>query len=58
MLATIDERVKQSVAAGKSLEQVKAERPAKEWEGRFTNSFVTSDHPIEEAYAAAKAVDR
>ena len=35
MLATIDERVKKSVAAGRSLEQVKAERPTKEWDERF-----------------------
>lgn len=53
MVATIDDRVKKAAAAGKSLEQIKAERPAKEWEGRFTNSFVTSDHPIEEAYREA-----
>jgi cyclase len=58
MLVTIDERVKKSVAAGKSLDQVKAERPAMEWEKRFTNSFVTSDHPIEEAYEAAKVLAR
>ena len=52
MLATIHERVKKSVAAGKSLEQVKAERPTKEWDERFPDSFVTSDHVVEEAYRA------
>ena len=55
MLATIDERVKKSVAAGRSLEQVKAERPTKEWDERFPQSFVTSDHVVEEAYRAATA---
>lgn len=52
MLATIHERVRKSVAAGKSLEQVKAERPTKEWDQRFPDSFVTSDHVVEEAYRA------
>ncbi len=55
MLATIHERVKKSVAAGKSLEQVKAERPTKEWDDRFPGSFVTSEHVVEEAYRAAAA---
>lgn len=53
MLVTIYERVKRSVAAGKSLEQVKAERPTKEWDERLPASFVTSDHVVEEAYRAA-----
>jgi hypothetical protein len=45
----------EAVAAGRSLEQVKAERPAREWEDRFPHSFVTSDHVVEEAYRAATA---
>ena len=53
MLVTINERVRNSVAAGKTLEQVKAERPTREWDGRFPQSFVTSDHVIEEAFTAA-----
>jgi glyoxylase-like metal-dependent hydrolase (beta-lactamase superfamily II) len=53
MLATIYARVKKSADAGKTLEQVKAEQPAKDWEGRFPKSFVTSDHVVEEAYRAA-----
>lgn len=52
MLATIHERVRKSVAAGRSLEQVKAERPTREWDERFPRSFVTSDHVVEEAYRA------
>ena len=52
MLATIHERVKASAAAGRTLEQVKAERPTKEWDGRFPESFVTSEHVVEEAYRA------
>ncbi|MGH9361603.1 MAG: MBL fold metallo-hydrolase, partial [Thermoanaerobaculia bacterium] len=55
MLATIYERVRKSVAAGRSLEEVKAERPTKEWDERFPGSFVTSDHVVEEAYRAASA---
>jgi glyoxylase-like metal-dependent hydrolase (beta-lactamase superfamily II) len=55
MLVTILERVKKQVAAGASLEQVKAARPAREWEGRLPASFVTSDHPVEEAYRAVTA---
>jgi glyoxylase-like metal-dependent hydrolase (beta-lactamase superfamily II) len=50
MLATILERVKAAVAAGRSLEQVKAERPTRDWDERFPRSFVTSDHVVEEAY--------
>lgn len=53
MLTTIHDRVKKLVAAGMSLEQVKVERPTKEWEGRFPGSFVTSDHVVEESYRAA-----
>jgi cyclase len=53
MLATIQARVTKSVAAGRSLEQVKAERPTKEWDDRFPQSFVTADHVVEEAYRAA-----
>jgi cyclase len=53
MLATIYDRVRKSVAAGRSLEQVKAEQPAREWDESFPRSFVTSDHVLEEAYRAA-----
>jgi cyclase len=53
MLVTINERVKKSVAAGMSLEQVKAQRPTREWDGRFPKSFVTSEHVVEEAYRGA-----
>ena len=55
MLATIHERVKKAVAAGTTLEQVKAERPTKEWDERFPGSFVTSDHVVEEAYRAVRS---
>jgi glyoxylase-like metal-dependent hydrolase (beta-lactamase superfamily II) len=50
MLETILQRVKTSAVAGKTLDQVKADRPAGEWEGSFPRSFVTSDHVVEEAY--------
>ena len=52
MLATIHQRVKKAVASGKNLEQIKSERPTKEWDTRFPRSFVTSDHVVEEAYRA------
>jgi hypothetical protein len=38
--------VKKAVAAGATLEQVKAGRPTKEWDQRFPGSFVTSDHVV------------
>jgi glyoxylase-like metal-dependent hydrolase (beta-lactamase superfamily II) len=50
MLVTILERVRKAVAGGATLDQVKAARPAKEWEDRLPASFVTSDHVVEEAY--------
>jgi glyoxylase-like metal-dependent hydrolase (beta-lactamase superfamily II) len=53
MLATIHHRVKTSAAAGRTLDQIKAERPTREWDAGFPGSFVTSDHVVEEAYRAA-----
>lgn len=50
MLRTIHERVKKAVAAGKTVEQIKAQRPTREWDERMIRSFVTSDHVVEEAY--------
>lgn len=55
MLATILDRVKSLAAGGKSLEQVKSARPTKDWDDKLPHSFVTADHPIEEAYRAVKA---
>jgi cyclase len=55
MLVTILESVKKSVTRGKSLEQVKEERPTRKWDDSFPNSFVTSDHVVEEAYRAVTA---
>ena len=53
LLATlILERVGARIAEGASLEQVKRAHPTREWDERFTTSFVTSDHVIEEAYHA------
>jgi cyclase len=54
MLATIHERVKKAVSSGRNLEQIKAQRPTKEWDQRFPRSFVASDHVVEEAYRALK----
>lgn len=55
MLVRILESVQKSVASGKSLEQVKHERPTREWDDGFPKSFVTSDHVVEEAYRAVTA---
>ncbi len=52
MLAGILENVRKAVAAGKSLAEVKQERPTKQWESSVPKSFVTSDHAVEEAYRA------
>ncbi len=53
MLVKILERVRNSAAAGKSIEQIKEERLTREWDGEFPESFVTSDHVIEEAFREA-----
>jgi cyclase len=55
MLVTILESVKRAVASGKSLEQVKDERPTSQWDETFPKSFVTSGHVVEEAYRAVTA---
>ena len=47
--------MKKAVAAGATLEQVKAGRPTKEWDPLFPGSFVTSDHVVEEAYRAVRS---
>ena len=56
MLATILERVSRGVKSGMTLQEVKAERPTKDWDALMTKSFVTSDHVVEEAYRAATAM--
>jgi cyclase len=58
MLVTINERVKKAVAAGLSLEQIKAQKPTQEWDAKLPESFVTSDHVVEEAHRAAVAKAR
>jgi len=58
MLVTINERVKKGVAAGLSLEQIKAQNPTKEWDAKLPHSFVTSDHVVEEVHRAAVAKAR
>ena len=50
MLVTILERVRKSAASGKSIEKIKEERLTREWDDDFPESFVTSDHVIEEAF--------
>ncbi len=58
MPATIFENVRKAAASGKSLEQVKLDRPTREWDGVFPKSFVSADHVIEEAYRAVTAPAR
>jgi cyclase len=53
MLVVIRDRVKAAVASGMSLERVKQQRLTKEWDDDFSQSFVTSDHVIEEAFRGA-----
>lgn len=55
MLATIYERVQKAAAAGNGLEQIKLQRPTREWEERWPHSFVTWEHVVEEAYRSATA---
>jgi cyclase len=50
MLTAILARVKKLVASGKTLDEVKRERPTRQWDERVPKSFVTSDHVVEEAY--------
>jgi cyclase len=50
MLTAILTRVKKLAASGKTLDEVKRERPTRQWDARFPKSFVTSDHVVEEAY--------
>jgi cyclase len=50
MLSDILENVRKSARNGKSLAEVKQERPTKKWDGSVPKSFVTSDHVVEEAY--------
>jgi cyclase len=52
MLTAILTRVKKLTASGKTLDEVKRERPTRQWDARFPKSFVTSDHVVEEAYRA------
>lgn len=55
MLTTILERVRVAAARGASLEDIKRQRPAREWDEMLMDSLVSSDHPIEEAYRAVIA---
>jgi glyoxylase-like metal-dependent hydrolase (beta-lactamase superfamily II) len=53
MLVAIMDRVKMAVASGKSLQEIKRAGLTRQWDDTLTESFVTSDHVIEEAYRAA-----
>jgi cyclase len=55
MLATLYDRVSRAVADGKTLDQVKQMRPTREWDDQVPQTFVTSDHAVEEAYRSAAA---
>ena len=55
MLVAILGAVKHAVSSGKNLQQVKRERPTREWDADFPTSFVTSDHVVEEAYREVTA---
>jgi glyoxylase-like metal-dependent hydrolase (beta-lactamase superfamily II) len=50
MLVAILERVRGAVKLGKTLEALKAEHPTRDWDAEMSQSFVTPDHVVEEAW--------
>lgn len=52
MLGTIRDRVQRAIAEGKTVEQAKAERPAREWDDTLGQGFVSGDQLIEFVYAS------
>ncbi len=49
MLVGVRDRVKAEVAAGKSLDQIKAARPTAPWDARYGNGFIKPDMVVEMA---------
>jgi glyoxylase-like metal-dependent hydrolase (beta-lactamase superfamily II) len=50
MLATIRDRIKKGIAAGKSLAELKASKPSAEFDGEKGNAFIKPDMLIEAIY--------
>jgi glyoxylase-like metal-dependent hydrolase (beta-lactamase superfamily II) len=55
MVIKVGERVKKLMAAGKSLEQIKAAKPAADFDGKYGKSFIPVDMFIEGVYKTAGA---
>jgi glyoxylase-like metal-dependent hydrolase (beta-lactamase superfamily II) len=54
MLKTVRDRVQSQVAAGKTLDEVKASRPTKEWDDALGKGFINGDQFTEFAYRSLK----
>jgi cyclase len=54
MLATIRDRVKKLVDAGKTLDEVKAAKPSAEWDEKWGKEFIKPDQLVEAIYAGLK----
>lgn len=54
MLVAIRERVAKLVAAGKTLDQVKAEQVTREWDEQYGKAFVTPDQVVTAVYKELK----
>jgi cyclase len=50
MLVGIRDRVKADLAAGKSLDQIKAAKPTTSWDARYGNGFIKGDMVLDMAY--------
>jgi hypothetical protein len=55
MLATVHARLAAALAAGKSLEQVQAERPTREFDERYAAGFFKPEAFVERAYRDLQA---
>ena len=54
MLATIRDRVKKLVDAGKTVDEVKAAKPTAEWDDKWGKEFIKPDQLVEFVYVALK----
>lgn len=50
MLATVRHRIALAVKAGKSLQEVQADKPTAEWDAKWGNGFIKSDKFVEIVY--------
>jgi glyoxylase-like metal-dependent hydrolase (beta-lactamase superfamily II) len=52
MLATIRDRVRDGIQEGKTVDQVRAERPTREWDRELGQGFINGDQLTELVYAS------